>query len=139
MWRFQIFFLDILTSSIPMAREIVALSPEKLEIREVEDPVVGDEQVLVRAEYGAAKHGTEMAAVKGYDQRGRYDSELQLFVPAETQADPARVKRVGNMVVGPVKEIGSDVSGISVGDVVAVHSPFRDLTVAPETRCWKLE
>lgn len=139
MWRFQIFFLDILTSSIPMAREIVALSPEKLEIREVEDPVVGDEQVLVRAEYGAAKHGTEMAAVKGYGNRGRFDPELQLFVQADEPGGSEGVSRVGNMLIGKVEVAGQKVESLKVGDTVAVHSSFRDLVVKPEGRCWKLE
>ena len=48
-----------------MAREIVCLSPEKFEMREIADPVAGPAEVLIRSEYGAAKHGTEMAAVKG--------------------------------------------------------------------------
>ncbi|MBK34956.1 MAG: hypothetical protein CME26_05430 [Gemmatimonadetes bacterium] len=54
-----------------MAREIVALSPDSLEIREVEDPVVDDGQVLIRSQQAAAKHGTETASVKGYGDRGR--------------------------------------------------------------------
>ena len=85
-----------------MAREIVALSPEKLEIREFEDPVPGEGEVLVRAEFGAAKHGTEMAAVKGYGRRGRFDADLQLFVEGE-QSEGVREVRVGNMIVGRVE------------------------------------
>jgi len=122
-----------------MAKELIALSETELETRSFEDPTPKEGEVLVAADFGAAKHGTEMAAVKGYDQRGNYDPELQLFKPTEDQADPVRQKRVGNMVVGPVKAVGSGVSQLSVGDMVAVHSPFRDLAIAPEGRCWKLE
>ena len=48
-----------------MAREIVALSPYELILREISDPVPDEGEVLVRSEFGAAKHGTEMASVKG--------------------------------------------------------------------------
>lgn len=124
-----------------MAREIVALSPDKLEIREFEDPVPAEDEVLVRSEYGAAKHGTEMAAVKGYGRRGRFDPDLQLFVREEQQEsdDGPREIRVGNMIVGRVEVVGSGVETLVVGDTVAMHASFRDLVTRRESRCWKLE
>ena len=86
-----------------MAREIVALSPDSLEIREVEDPVGDDGQVLIRSQQAAAKHGTETASVKGYGDRGRFDRELHLFLDADT---PHRSEHpVGNMVVGTVEAV----------------------------------
>jgi threonine dehydrogenase-like Zn-dependent dehydrogenase len=117
------------------------LSPDKLEIREFEDPVPADDEVLVRSAYGAAKHGTEMAAVKGYGRRGRFDPDLQLFVREEQQEsdDGPRAIRVGNMIVGRVEGVGSGVEKLAVGDTVAVHASFRDLVTPRESRCWKLE
>ena len=123
----------------PMAREIVALDADHLEVREIEDPVPGEHEVLVRAEFGAAKHGTEMAAVKGYGRRGRFDQELQLFVKEDGVGGGSAESRVGNMVVGRVEGVGSKVEGLKVGDSVAVHSSFRDLVSRAESRCWKLE
>ena len=119
-----------------MAREIVALSPERLEIREVDDPVAGDGQVLIKSEYAAAKHGTEMAGIKGYGNRGRFDSDLKLFVDADASSRSERT--VGNMIVGRVEAVGSGVTGLEVGDRVAAHSPFCELRVARASRCWKL-
>ena len=119
-----------------MAREIVALSPDSLEIREVEDPVVDDGQVLIRSQQAAAKHGTETASVKGYGDRGRFDRELHLFLDADT---PHRSEHpVGNMVVGTVEAVGAGVTEFSVGDRVTAHSPFRDLIARDAGRCWKL-
>jgi threonine dehydrogenase-like Zn-dependent dehydrogenase len=121
-----------------MAREIICLSPEKFELREIDDPVAGTGEVLIRPEFGAAKHGTEMAAVKGYGRRGRFDGDLQLFVQDDGQQATASA-RVGNMVVGQVEALGDGVDILSVGDTVAAHSPFRDLTTREASRCWKLE
>lgn len=121
-------------------REIVALSPEQLEIRESEDPTPGEGEVLVRSEYGAAKHGSEMAAVKGYGLRGRFHQDLKLFVQDDSTPElEKRISRVGNMVVGRVDAVGPNVSDFSVGDTVAVHSSFRDVVTRPASRCWKLE
>ena len=121
-----------------MAREIVCLSPEKFEMREIADPVAGPAEVLIRSEYGAAKHGTEMAAVKGYGRRGRFDKELQLFVQDDSPSAPGN-PRVGNMVVGKVEALGDGVDTLVIGDTVAAHSPFRDLTKCQAARCWKLD
>ncbi len=119
-----------------MAREIVALSPEHLEIREVDDPIAGDGQVLIRSEHAAAKHGTETASVKGCGNRGRFDAELQLFV--ESDAPRPSEKPVGNMIVGSIEAVGSGVDGFDVGDRVTTHSSFRDLHARDASRCWKL-
>ncbi len=123
-----------------MAREIIALSADELVIREVPDGDLGDGDVLVRTDFAAAKHGTEMAAVKGYGRRGRFDLDLHLFVPTDDGDSGApRESRVGNMIVGRVEQAGRQVKGMKVGDTVAVHSSFRDVVVRPEGRCWKLE
>ena len=119
-----------------MTREIVALSPEQFEIREVDDPVAGDDEVVIRAESGAAKHGTETAGIIGYSNRGRYDDNLQLFVEAEDK--PRSPRPVGNMLVGQVESVGSRVTDIEVGERVVTFSPFRERHAAKAARCWKL-
>ena len=122
-----------------MAREIVALSPYELILREISDPVPDEGEVLVRSEFGAAKHGTEMASVKGYGHRGRFDPELRLFVKEEGQLRPPGESRVGNMIVGCVESLGAGVDTLVVGDTVAVHSSFTDALTRSASRCWKLE
>ena len=119
-----------------MTREIVALSPEQFEIREVDDPVAGDDEVVIRAESGAAKHGTETAGIIGYSNRGRYDDNLQLFVETEDKQHSPRP--VGNMLVGQVESVGSRVTDIEVGERVVTFSPFRERRAAKAARCWKL-
>jgi threonine dehydrogenase-like Zn-dependent dehydrogenase len=122
-----------------MAREIVALSPDELILREISDPVPDEGEVLVRSEFGAAKHGTEMASVKGYGHRGRFDPELRLFVKEEGPLRPPGESQVGNMIVGCVESLGAGVDTLVVGDTVAVHSSFTDALARSASRCWKLE
>ena len=121
-----------------MPRELWALSVEDMEIREYEMPEPAEGQVLVQSQYAAAKHGTEMSAVKGYGAgRGRFDESLNLFVP---RAEPAahRAVRVGNMFVGSVTAVGSGVQNLAEGDRVLAHGPFREVHVVRESQCWKM-
>ena len=72
-----------------MPREAWALSPEDIVIREVDTRQPGDTEVRVRSRFAAAKHGTELAMIKGYGrQRGIYDDDLGLFLRQETPGKP---------------------------------------------------
>jgi len=121
-----------------MPMQLWALPAEKMEFRpyEVEDP--GEGQVQVKSEYAAAKHGTEMSAVKGYgNHRGPQDRELRVFIGAEKTDSPQPV-RVGNMFVGTVTAVGNGVSEFSEGDRVLGYGPFREVHTVGASRCWKM-
>ena len=121
-----------------MPRELWALSPERMEIREYEAPEPAEGEVLVRSEYAACKHGTEMAMVRGYGRaRGRFDPALHLFVGKRERREPRPV-RVGNMFVGKVTATGPGVKGLRVGGRVLGHGPFREVHLVPEGGCWKM-
>lgn len=73
----------------------------------------------------AAKHGTEMAVYKGYAApRGRYDPEYQIFRAEETGV--RYPSALGNICVGDVIEVGTEVQQIQLGDQVFRHAPFRE-------------
>jgi len=119
-----------------MPRELWAVTPEQMEIREYPTPVPGDGEVQIICEYGAPKHGTEMAFVRGYGaRRGRFDQALGLFLGPGGDPKPGRV---GNMVVGRVSAVGAGVAGLETGDRVLTYSPFREIHVASADRCWKM-
>ena len=121
-----------------MPRELWALSPEKMEIREYEAPQPGLGELLVRSEYAACKHGTEMAAVKGYARaRGTFDPQLLLHLQGQEPAEPGPV-RVGNMFVGTIIAAGPEVKGLSVGGRILAHGPFREIHLVREDHCWKM-
>jgi len=111
-----------------MARELKHVGPNKLEICEYEPAPPKAGQVQVRAEFGAAKHGTEMAFFKGYARpRGGYNSELQIFEKPQKAPDGFSPGFLGNMFVGTVCEVGPEVTGLAAGDRVCGYGGFREV------------
>ena len=59
-----------------MPKRCVCTAPGQFEIQDYEEQALEPGQVRIRSEFGAAKHGTEMAMIKGYaGERGRFDRE----------------------------------------------------------------
>ena len=112
---------------------------------EYEEPELKPDQVRLRSEFSAAKHGTDLAFLKGYSaKRGRYDRDKKLFIPPDRAPQPAANKPerkgspVGNMTVGEVIEIGSEVTALAVGDRVCIPGGFRETHVCPAHRARKM-
>lgn len=129
----------------PMPRELIAPAREQVAFRDYPSEPLGPDQIRVRSQFGAAKHGTEMAFYKGYGlPRGRYDQELGIFTgDAELQENfPALL---GNMCIGEVVETGSAVTELRRGDRVFAHGGFRQeqvwradrVRVLPEGVSWQ--
>src|SRR2546423_11533716 len=87
-------------------------------IRDYDLPPLGPEDVQVRIELAAPKHGTESHIWSGNVNRGRrWDPELRMFLdlpPGDTPSRPA-LMRVGNMAVGVIEEVGTAVEGLRPG------------------------
>jgi threonine dehydrogenase-like Zn-dependent dehydrogenase len=119
-----------------MDRELICTAPHELEYREYTSPPLVAGQVRIRAEFGAAKHGTEMSWFKGYgNARGGYDSAAGVFTRVPASPYPSAV---GNMVVGTVTEVGPGVTKLAAGDRALAYSGFRTTATAHERECWKL-
>lgn len=124
-----------------MPREALRWPDGSMSWGDYSEPVLGGDEVRVRSEFAAAKHGTELAfSPEKRVNRGRYDSTLQLFVPEPPAgaSAPSRAGGVGNMTVGTVVEAGAEVKTLAVGDRVLLHGGFRQTHVRPEGRCWKI-
>ncbi len=121
-----------------MARELVAVEARTPVLREYQPGPVRPGTVRVVAEFGAAKHGTEMMGYRGEAifNTHRYDRELRMLVPKEPDQVASRgfPLPLGNIVVGRVDAVGEGVEGFSVGDRVYGHLPLRDVQVAPVER-----
>ncbi len=109
-----------------MPRELIAPAQEQVAFREYESPPLQANQIRVKSQFGAAKHGSEMASFKGYaGPRGGYDGEYKIF-RANESGMVHYPSGLGNMCVGEVIEIGSDVTEVELGERVFRHSSFRE-------------
>ena len=109
-----------------MPRELIAPERERVAFRDYPSEPLAPDQVRVRSQFGAAKHGSEMALYKGYGlPRGRYDHALGIFTgDAEGREHFPAV--LGNMCIGEVVETGSAVTDLQRGDRVFAHGGFRE-------------
>ena len=122
-----------------MPRELIAPARERVAFRDYERLPLAPNQIRVRSQCGAAKHGTEMAVYKGYGlPRGCYDGELGIFTgtagDGETGDREYFPARLGNMCIGEVIEAGSAVTALQPGDRVFTHGGFRQEHVWPADR-----
>jgi threonine dehydrogenase-like Zn-dependent dehydrogenase len=119
-----------------MERKLVCTGVGMLEVLNFDPPALMPGQIRIKAEYGAAKHGTEMAFYKGYaNERGAYDNVAGYFIRGKP-ANPYPFS-IGNMVVGEVTEVAADVQ-FAVGDRVLAYSGFSTYAVADAKASWKL-
>jgi len=122
-----------------MPREVQLIAPGKLGMVEYELKGLEAGQVRVRSEFAAAKHGTEMAFVKGYGAgRGGYDRKLGVFIRPDGPPPEFRPGGVGNMFVGEVTEAAADVASLKVGDRVLGYGCFREVHTASADGCRKM-
>lgn len=111
-----------------------------------EPKVVGAGQVRVKTLYGAPKHGTEITVhFHGSPfATHHYDEEMHLFVKKEEQESMGLAK-LGNMWVGEITEVASDVIGFEQGEIVATYGHLAqehvvdagDLLKVPDGTDWK--
>jgi threonine dehydrogenase-like Zn-dependent dehydrogenase len=111
-----------------MPRELRAIAPRTPALCEYEDPPLQAGQIRVETRFGSPKHGTELHHYHGDRADVRYDPELQVFMPVQDGGAPFPF-RLGNIAVGQVVEVASDVEGVAVGDRVAGYGPLRERQV----------
>ena len=117
-----------------MPRALMAVAPRTTELVEYDEPPLGDRDVRIRSEFAAPKHGTESHAYLD-DQRRlarRFHPEYRIFVPDEDSGVTPFPRRLGNMTVGTVTEVGAGVTRFKVGDRVYGHLPIRETHTVPE-------
>lgn len=113
--------------------------PKSLKVIEVENLPMTADQIRVKSLYSGISHGTEMNIYRGMAPqfRKKQDPETRLFLDAteeETYGYPTRscdpgVWWMGYAVVGEVIETGSNVTTVSVGDIVACNAPHQEENV----------
>jgi NADPH:quinone reductase-like Zn-dependent oxidoreductase len=113
-----------------MPRKIIARQGPTFHLVEYEPPPLGEQDVRVTVEFAAPKHGTEIKGLTSSPFASkRWDPELRLFLPNDMENSPVppQERSVGNMIVGTVTKVGSDVRRFSAGDRVFGYGPICDL------------
>ena len=114
-----------------MPRELVAIAASTPVLREYDESDVGAEDIRVRSDFSAPKHGTEL---RGYhadskDDTAPFDGKRRIHVDEPREYRFPRA--LGNIVVGTVADVGADVTRFEVGDRVFAHRPIRETHVGP--------
>lgn len=120
-----------------MPRELVAIAPRKLTLREYEERPLKPNEVRIKSLLSAEKHGTNLLIYRGVTpfHEKEYDRELGIFIPTKERKLLARYPvPLGNMTVGVVVEVGSEVKKVKVGDRVYGYLPIRETHTVPEDR-----
>lgn len=114
-----------------MPRELVAIAVRTVAYRDYQDSPLLPDQIRVRTQYGAPKHGTELHMYRGDSAfaDSSWDPNLHAFVAS---SGPGRgfPFPIGNNELGTVVEVGSEVKGVGIGDLVAGYGPLK------ETQTW---
>lgn len=120
-----------------MPTSLTAPKPGVLAWTEYAEPPLSADQVRIRCQHGAAKHGTELSFFKGAaQQRGPFDSHYLLHRPDAPDANIPRPVDIGNMIVGEVIELGADVTTLRLGQRVCAFGPFRQTHTTRAAACW---
>ncbi len=118
-----------------MPRELIATAPRTPAFRDYDEPPLEPGQIRVRTELASPKHGTELVAYRGDPvAMRRYDAELGAMVPHAGDISDLFPMRLGNMAVGTVMEMGSEVTRFRIGDRVFGHFSIRETQTVEETR-----
>lgn len=118
-----------------MAYLVELTEPRSVGIREFAAPAPGPTEVRVRTLYSGISAGTELATYRGTNPylEKRWDSGLGLFLPGATSLSyPIDVW--GYSEVGEVEEVGSQVQGLTTGELVWGIWGHRSRAVLPAER-----
>lgn len=97
------------------APAVVFAEPKRVEIREMDYPDVGPEQVGIRTAFSGISQGTERWALTG--RYGHFDRDYSAYYPCSP----------GYQAAGVVEEVGSAISDLQVGDhVFGLGTRFAD-------------
>lgn len=124
-------------------KKLVCTEPGIAKLVEYEELAVRSNEVKIKVDFASPKHGTELADFRGTTPfiDGKYDPEWQVF--AQRSTDEARGIQygdlpLGNMVVGRIIEVGSQVTDYQVGDRVCTYGSIRETINANGVNNYKL-
>lgn len=124
-------------------KKLVATAPRTAALVEYEDRQILSNEVKVKVEFAAPKHGTELADFRGTTPfiDGKFDDEWKIFRQRD-EAEPRGIVfgdlPIGNMFVGTIIEKGSDVTEYEIGDRVCSYGPIKETQIVNAVNNYKL-
>jgi len=126
-----------------MPRQLIAAEPRVAVLAEYQDRKINANEVLVKVEFAAPKHGTELTDFRGASPfiKEKYDAEWQLFFSREENEDSG-VKfgewNLGNQWVGVIVEKGEAVTDYEIGDRVCSYGGIRETHIINAVNNYRL-
>lgn len=124
-------------------KKLVATAPRTAALVEYEDREILSNEVKVKVEFAAPKHGTELADFRGTTPfiDGKFDDEWKIFRQRD-EDEPRGIVfgdlPIGNMFVGTIIEKGSDVTEYEIGDRVCSYGPIKETQIVNAVDNYKL-
>ena len=108
--------------------------PQSVVLKEDWEPELQANQVRIRSEFAAIKHGTifHLFSGKAPHEDRRFDPELRLFVQQDHPEGFVH-RFVGDMAVGIVTETGSTTTKVKTGDRVYCYGPVCEVLTKAES------
>ncbi len=118
-----------------MPRELIALKPRKLILREYQEKKLQADEIRIKTEFSSPKHGTESHVYRGTapTHEKTFDPHYRLFLAREKTGSPFP-RPLGNMSTGTVIEAGGKVKKFKAGDRVFGHLPIRETYTVKENQ-----
>jgi 2-desacetyl-2-hydroxyethyl bacteriochlorophyllide A dehydrogenase len=120
-----------------MPKELELVSPRQLRLKPYDDAPLQPGEIRAQAVLSGISHGTELNLYRGTSpfRTKRFDRDLRLFV--ETGEEAMYPATLGYEWVGRVTEIGADVTGFTVSDLIHLPLPHREThTVRHDEPTW---
>lgn len=123
-------------------RKLVAIKPRVAALLDYADRAVESNEVKIKVEFASPKHGTEVVDFRGISPfiDEEFNEEWQMFMPREGEKKGIVFGefQLGNMIVGKVCEIGSDVTEYKLGDTLCTYGPIMETFIVNAVDNYKL-
>ena len=121
-----------------MPLELIADRPGHAVLSSYKEPPLAPDEIRVQSLFSSVKHGTELRGFRADtpDASDRWDGELRLHRRGES-VDTGFPRRLGNMCLGAVVEVGGEVTALREGDRVFAHLPIRETHTVAAARVQK--
>ncbi|MFS0762852.1 zinc-dependent alcohol dehydrogenase [Peribacillus phoenicis] len=115
-------------------KKLVAVKPRVAELLDYEDISIKPNEVKIEVQFASPKHGTEVIDFRGMTpfMDENFSEDWRMFMPREEGTAKGIVFgefQLGNMVVGQIIEVGSEVTGYQVGETVCTYGPIRETVI----------